>query len=92
MYRVLTVIIVAAVTMFGGGLQAQSQFTMNAASDESVPGWQKMQIEDRSVWVNPMPALTAADIQGAEPATDRNNGQFVSLTFTEAGARNNGRR
>lgn len=87
MYRILSVVIVAAAIMFGGALQAQSQFTMNAASDEAVPGWQKMQIDDRSVWLNPMPALTAADIQGAEPASDRNSGQFVSLTFTEAGAR-----
>jgi preprotein translocase subunit SecD len=87
MYRILNVLIVAAVMMFGGALQAQSKFTLNAASDEAVAGWQKMQIEDRFVWVNPTPALTAADIQGAEPGTNRDYGQFVAVTFTEAGAR-----
>lgn len=87
MYRICTLIVAAAVVLCGGTLQAQAQFTLNAASDEAVPGWQKMQIEDRTVWVNPTPALTAADIQGAEPATDRNNGQFVSLVFTENGAK-----
>jgi preprotein translocase subunit SecD len=46
-----------------------------------------MEIEGRSVWVNPMPALTSADIQGAEPATDRSYGQFVKVVFTDAGAR-----
>ena len=86
MYRILSVVIVAAVIVFGGVLQAQSQFTMNAASDNAVPGWQKMEIEGRSVWVNPTPTLTAADIQGAEPAADRNYGQFVAVTFTDAGA------
>ena len=34
-----------------------------------------------------MPALTTADIQGAEQATDQHYyGQFVKMVFTEAGA------
>jgi preprotein translocase subunit SecD len=73
--------------LYGGILQAQARFTLNAASDEAVPGWPKMEIEGGSVWVNPMPALTSADIQGAEPATDRSYGQFVKVVFTDAGAR-----
>ena len=87
MHRTLTLILGIAAILFGIAVQAQAQFTMNAASDEAVPGWQKMEIEGRSVWVNPTPALTSADIQGAEPATDRNYGQFVKVIFTEAGAR-----
>jgi preprotein translocase subunit SecD len=85
MYRCLcsiTALLICAVT-----LQAQSRFTINAASDVSVPGWQKMEIEGGSVWVNPTPALTSADIQGAEPAADRNRGNFVKVMFTEAGAK-----
>ena len=87
MHRTLTLILSIAAILFGIAVQAQAQFTMNAASDDAVPGWQKMEIEGRSVWVNPTPALTSADIQGAEPATDRNYGQFVKVIFTEAGAR-----
>src|SRR2546428_13964328 len=75
------------VILLGIAVQAHAQLTMNAASDDAVPGWQKMEIEGRSVWVNPTPALTAADIQGAEPATDRNYGQFVKIVFTDAGAK-----
>src|SRR5213594_2886345 len=85
MYRTLTVI--AGLALFGAVLQGQARFTMNAASDDAVPGWQKMEIEGRSVWVNPAPALTSADIQGAEPASDRNYGNFVKVVFTDAGAR-----
>ena len=87
MHRTLTLILGIAAILFGIAVQAQAQFTMNAASDEAVPGWQKMEIEGRSVWVNPTPALTSADIQGAEPGTDPNYGQFVKVIFTEAGAR-----
>jgi preprotein translocase subunit SecD len=92
MHRTITSIVAAAFILCGlcGVIlhgQAQLQFTMNAASDEEVPGWQKMQIGDHTVWVNPTPALTAADIQGAEPATDRNSGRFVNLVFTETGAK-----
>jgi preprotein translocase subunit SecD len=86
MYRTLILILVAAAILYGGILQAQARFTLNAASDEAVPGWPKMEIEGRSVWVNPMPALTSADIQGVEPATDRSYGQFVKVVFTDAGA------
>jgi len=77
----------AIVILFGSVLQAQAQFTINAAADDSVPGWQKMDIEGRSVWVNPTPAITSADIQGAEPAADRKYGNFVRVIFTDAGAK-----
>ena len=86
MHRIPVMIVVFCIAFFAGTVQARAQFTLNAASDEAVPGWQKMEIEARSVWVNPKPALTAADIQGAEPATNRNSGQFVTVVFTETGA------
>ena len=68
-------------------LQAQARFTINAASDDPVAGWQKMDIDGRWVWVNPVPALTSADIHGAEPGTDRNFGNYVKVAFTNAGAK-----
>jgi hypothetical protein len=87
MHRSLTLTGCVAVILFGGVLQAQAQFTVNAAADDAVPGWQKMEIEGRAVWVNPTPALTSADIQGAQPATEPNYGNFVKVSFTAAGAR-----
>jgi preprotein translocase subunit SecD len=85
MYRIL--ILVACLVLFCAVVQAQARFTINAASDDAVPGWQKMEINGHSVWVNPTPALTSADIQGAEPASDRNYGNFIKVAFTEAGGR-----
>ncbi len=87
MYRGLTLVRCIAVILFGGALQAQAQFTINAAAEDAVPGWQKMEIEGRAVWVNPTPALTSADIQGVQPATDTNYGNFVKVLFTDPGAR-----
>jgi preprotein translocase subunit SecD len=85
MHRILT--LVAGSLLFSTLLQAQVRLTMNAASDEAVAGWQKMEINERSIWVNPAPALTSADIQGAEPASDRNSGNFVRVVFTDEGAK-----
>jgi preprotein translocase subunit SecD len=87
MYRILALTACVIIILFGGVLQAQTQLTMNAAAEDPVPAWQKMEIEGRSVWVNPTPAITSADIQGAEPATDRNYGNFVKVVFTDAGAK-----
>jgi preprotein translocase subunit SecD len=85
MYRIFGLTGCAIVILFGSVLQAQ--FAINAAAENPIPGWQKMDIEGRSVWVNPTPAITSADIQGAEPASDRNYGNFVKVIFTDAGAR-----
>src|SRR5438128_1463541 len=79
--------LIVGLALFGGVLHAQSGISIKAASEDPVPGWQKMHIEGRSVWVSPTPALTSADIQGAEPATDRNRGNFVKVVFTDAGAK-----
>jgi preprotein translocase subunit SecD len=87
MPRSANLIILTAVLLFAAIAPAQAQLTMNAASDDAVAGWRKMDIDGRAVWVNPVPAITASDIQGAEPATDRNYGQFVKVIFTESGTR-----
>ena len=85
MQRILALI--ASLFLLGVVAQAQVRFTMNAASDDAVAGWQKMEIDGRSIWVSPTPALTSADIRGAEPASDRNYGNFVKVVFTDAGAK-----
>src|SRR5262249_32099430 len=87
MHRIFGLTGCAIVILFGGVVQAQAQFTINAAAEDSVAGGRIMDIEGRSVWVNPTPAITSSDIQGAEPAADRNYGNFVKVIFTDAGAR-----
>ena len=87
MYRILGLTGCAIIILFGSALHAQAQFTINAAAEDAVPGWHKMDLEGRSVWVNPTPAITSSDIQGAEPAADRNYGYFVKVLFTDAGAK-----
>ena len=87
MYRIFGLTGAAIVILLGSALQAQAQFTINAAADDPVPGWQKMDIDGRSVWVSPTPAITSSDIQGAEPAADRKYGNFVKVIFTDAGAK-----
>ena len=87
MYRILGLTGCAIIILFGSALHAQAQFTINAAAEDAVPGWHKMDLEGRSVWVNPTPAITSSDIQGAEPAADRNYGNFVKVLFTDAGAK-----
>jgi preprotein translocase subunit SecD len=87
MYRILGLTGCAIIILFGSALHAQAQFTINAAAEDAVPGWHKMDLEGRSVWVNPTPAITSSDIQGAEPAADRNYGNFVKVLFTDTGAK-----
>src|SRR5262249_30144917 len=42
------------VFIFGLALQAQAQFSVRAASDEAVAGWQQMPTEDnKTIWVSP---------------------------------------
>lgn len=75
-----------AMILFAGALRGQSQFSIHAASSEPVAGWQKMQSEDKSIWVNPIPALVSADIERAVPFKDPKGHNGVSTTFTEVGA------
>jgi preprotein translocase subunit SecD len=87
MYRVLMLTGCAVVILLCGAPEAHAQLTINAAAEGPVTGWQRMDVEGGAVWVNPTPALTSVDIQGAEPATDRNHGNFVKVIFTDAGTR-----
>ena len=76
-----------AIILIAGALQAQGQFSIHAASAEPVAGWQKMESQDKSVWVNPIPSLASADVERAVPFKDTQGHNSVSLTFTEAGAK-----
>src|SRR5262245_35979221 len=84
MYRQMSTASVALV-LLAGALQAQGHFGIHAASSEAVAGWQKMQLEEKSLWVNPVAALASADIERAVPGRSTDGHNNVSLMFTEAG-------
>src|SRR5215469_12363417 len=70
-------------------LQAQSQLSIHAASATPVEGWERMQVEhtSRFVWVAPTAALTANDIEQAEPVVPPDDGyRVIVITFTDEGA------
>jgi preprotein translocase subunit SecD len=75
--------------LFASAMQAQSQFSIRAASAQTVKGWQRMQVEHsyRAVWVSPTPAVTAGDIEKAQPETAPDGRTRIAVVFTDAGAR-----
>jgi preprotein translocase subunit SecD len=77
------------VILSASATQAQAQFSIRAASPESVEGWQRMQVEhsDRVVWVSPTAALTASDIAKAQPNTSKTGDARIAVVFTDAGAK-----
>ena len=68
----------------------QAQFSIRAASAEPVEGWQPMKVEHcRSrcvVWVAPTPALTASDIEKAQPEVRADGYRIIRIVLTDAGA------
>ena len=68
-------------------LQAQAQFSVRAASDQQVTGWDRMDYDNHAVWVSPEISLTSADILRAETTKGHDGRTAVSVIFTEAGAR-----
>ena len=86
MYR----IVIAGVLFFlllGNLAHAQTQFTIRAASDESVPGWNPMQLGNQTIWVSPAVSLTSADMLRATPGKGPDGLTSVGIVFNEAGTR-----
>jgi preprotein translocase subunit SecD len=75
--------------LFAGILQAQSsRLSIRAASDTPVDGWQRMDLahSNRVVWVAPTEAVTANDIETAQPEVRPQTGDLViSVVFTNNG-------
>lgn len=79
-------IIVLTMILFAAIFQAQARFSIRAASEEAVSGWDRMEVEGRAIWVSPMVSLTAADIARAEQSTLAGAGTVISVVFSDAGA------
>ena len=86
MYRIVTACFLF-VLLFVNFAQAQTQFSIRAASDESVPGWNPMQLENRTIWVSPTISLTPADILRATPEKGGDGRTSVGIVFNETGTR-----
>src|SRR5262245_50871004 len=83
MYRWITAAIVAI--LFGAVTQAP-QFSLRAASEEPVTGWDRMELDNRVVWVSPTVSLTSADIERADPITMPDGKKAISIELTDGGA------
>jgi preprotein translocase subunit SecD len=87
MTRTLSLMVVSFLILFGGVLEAQAQFTIRAASDEAIAGWNRMEFNNKTLWVSPTASLTSADITRAEPARGPDGRMAVSVIFNEEGAK-----
>ena len=87
MQRSITFVIGLAFILSGSVLHAQTQFSIRAASDEAVPGWERMEFDNHPVWVSPTVSLTAADIARTQLRTDQDGRTFIGVVFTEPGAK-----
>lgn len=76
------------VLIFVVALQAQPQFSVRAASDEPVAGWQQVPTEDnRTIWVSPTASLTAADFESMTPYVNPGDVWFMKVVLTDDGAK-----
>ena len=87
MRRTIALVSAVAVGLTLFLLQAQAQFTIHAASEQPVPGWDRMEYNNQAVWVNPTTSLTSADVLRAEPSKTSNGATAVGVVFTDTGAR-----
>ena len=70
-------------------IPSQAQFSIRAASAQPVEGWQQMQVEqsNQTVWVSPIAAIAASDLESARPDIDPVDGKTrIAIVFTDAGA------
>jgi preprotein translocase subunit SecD len=76
------------VFIFAVALQAQAQFSVRAASDEPVAGWQQMPTEDnQTIWVSPTASLTASDFESMTPYVNPGDIWFMKIVLTDDGAK-----
>ena len=76
-----------AILFAGISLQSQSRLSIRAASDTPIEGWQRMDLahSNRVVWVAPTEALTASDIETAQPKLRPTGDLVISVVFTNNG-------
>jgi len=76
------------VFIFAVAVQAQAQFSVRAASDEAVAGWQQVTTEDnKTIWVSPTASLTASDFESMTPYVNPGDIWFMKLVLTDDGAK-----
>ncbi len=75
------------VFLYAGILQAQTQFSIRAASKTAVEGWQRIQLEHfgTTFWISPSATVVSSDIEKAQPETRADGTRVVRVVFTAAG-------
>jgi hypothetical protein len=87
MRRTITVGSAVIMGLFLFLFQAQAQFTIHAASEQPVTGWDRMEYNTHAVWVNPAASITSADVLRAEPNTRPDGARAVGVVFNDEGAK-----
>jgi preprotein translocase subunit SecD len=87
MHRTLIWTVCFFVLVFFDLAQAQTRFSIRAASAQPVQGWQPMQLEhsDRTIWVAPVAAVLASDIQQAQSEVRADGTRLINVVFTDIG-------
>ena len=87
MSRTATWMACLVVILFASAMQAQTQFSIRAASATPVENWQRMQVEHsgRAVWVAPIAVIVASDIEKAQPVVRADGDTVIRVVFTDAG-------
>jgi hypothetical protein len=66
--------------------QARGQFSIHAASDKAVQGWNRMEFENKTVWVSPTASVSPSDILRGVKTTEPDGRLSVGITFADTGA------
>jgi len=81
--------VVTLIVWFAGVLHAQPSFSLRAASEDAVAGWEKMQSADagKFAWVSPVLSVTSEDVESARPVMNDDGQRVIVVAFTDAGAK-----
>jgi preprotein translocase subunit SecD len=87
MHRMVIWTVCFVVFAFCKTVQAQARFSIRAASAQPVEGWQPMRLEhsDRTIWVAPVAAVLAGDIQKAQAEVRADGSRVITVIFTDVG-------
>ena len=87
--RCVGIWVVTLILWFAGVLHAQPSFSLRAASEDAVAGWEKMGSADagKFAWVSPVLAVTSEDVESARPVINDDGQRIILVAFTDVGAK-----
>jgi hypothetical protein len=87
--RLMAIWAITLVVWFAGVLHAQPSFSIRAASEDAVAGWEKMESADHGkfAWVSPVVTVTPEDVETARPVMNDDGQLIIVVAFTDVGAK-----